>query len=155
MVSPTKTGLYAAEQTSNLRSSPVRSFELSVKGTSWKRTICALTRGRARYIYWSDLRETWPDIEFKHISCRSLVALPITPDQFLKTASCRGVPFARIGMRVEVEGEPGVIVGSNSSANFDVLFTDGRLKGQELNCHPNWMFKYFDVEGNLIAEFKA
>lgn len=74
----------------------------------------------------------------------------IDDHEFIKTAEYRCVPFARIGMRVEVSGKSGVIAGKNSSASFDILF-DGH--DAPMNCHPNWDIKYFDSEGNLLAEY--
>ena len=130
----------------------VRAFEVGVKGTNWTRTVHALTAGKAKYKYFCDVREPWPDVKFTNISCRCLGS-PVTDEGFLKTAAYRGVPFARIGMLVEVGGNAGQIVGKNTSANFDVLFTAGKHKGLTLNCHPNWMFKYFDDAGKVIAEF--
>jgi len=73
-------------------------------------------------------------------------------EQFASIAKRRGVPFARIGMHVEMDGASGILVGSNGSDNFDVIFEDGRRKGLA-NCHPNWRIKYFDSDGKLIAEF--
>ena len=49
----------------------------------------------------------------------------------------------------------GVIVGQNSSANFDVLFSDGPHAGQTLNCHPLHMMKYFDEVGSIIYDSEA
>jgi hypothetical protein len=129
----------------------LRAFECGVKGTDWTRIVHALSRGKAKYEYWHDVTEPWPDIPFTAITCRVL-GPPQTDAGFIKTATYRGVPLARIGMRVEVDGEPGVIVGKNSSANFDVLF-DGKHKGGALNCHPNWMMKYFDADGKVIYDF--
>lgn len=126
----------------------LKAYEVSVVGTDWTQTVHETSAGRAKYKYLLDVREAWPDISFKHLRCRS-IGKPRTDEGFAKTAGYRGVPFARIGMRVEVGGKPGVIVGKNDSSNFDVLFDSGGT----FNCHPNWAFKYFDDSGKLIAEF--
>ena len=65
----------------------------------------------------------------------------------------RGLPFVKRGMRVEntYNGKKGKITGGNSSGNIQVKF-DGNKYSQ--NCHPTYMMKYFDEEGNLIKEFK-
>lgn len=131
----------------------MRAYEVGVIGKEWRTVVHAMTAGKAKYLYLLDIRDCYEGISFKHLTCRSLGA-PRTDDGFLKTAKYRGVPFARIGMRVEVEGSSGLIVGKNSSANFDVLFTDGKHKGGRYNCHPNWMFRYFDESGNIIAEYR-
>lgn len=130
----------------------VKAFECGIKGTEWTREICAETRSKARYRYLLDLWDSYPDFSFKDITVRCIGA-PRTDSDFERTARNRGVPFAKVGMKVECEGRAGVIVGRNNSANFDVLFTEGKHSGQVLNCHPNWMMRYFDNDGNLIKEF--
>lgn len=135
--------------------SGLRAYEVGVIGAPWPPSIRhALTAGRAKYDYLRSVQESWPDISFKHLTCR-LLGGPRTDSEFQRVATYRGVSFARIGMRVEVEGHAGLIVKHNDACNFDVLFTDGPYKGSQGNCHPNWMFKYFDEAGNLIAEFRS
>lgn len=64
----------------------------------------------------------------------------------------RGLSFIEKGMRVENTylNKKGIVKGGNSSGNIDVVF-DGEKKAQ--NCHPTWAMKYFDNQGNLIAEY--
>jgi len=66
----------------------------------------------------------------------------------------RGLHFIEIGMQVEhaygTKKKQGVIKGGNSSGNIDVLF-DGEKR--PCNCHPTWAMKYFDNDGNVIAEY--
>ncbi len=116
----------------------IRSYVCTVKGTDWQRTIHAKTAGKAKYRYWCDIQDPWPGIPFTAIRVLT-VGPPQTSDEFRRCAEYRGVPFARIGMQVRVGGDLGVISGHNSSANFNVIFTEGKFKGQELNCHPGWM----------------
>ena len=71
-----------------------------------------------------------------------------------KVAERRGLPFIRIGMRIEVDGHPGVVAGGNDSDNFDVFFVGGPHCGQTGNCHPWWMTRYFDRGGKVLAEFR-
>jgi hypothetical protein len=67
---------------------------------------------------------------------------------------CRGIDWIRIGMKVEVAGRSGIIIGMNSSANLDVVFWDGTDHPKiTSNCHPTWKIKYFDAKGNIIKEF--
>ena len=68
---------------------------------------------------------------------------------------CRGIDFARLGMQVEVAGDIGTIVGMNSSANLDVVFSNQQKYGKgKSNCHPNWETRYFDENGVVIADYR-
>lgn len=65
----------------------------------------------------------------------------------------RGLSFVKKGMKVQsiYNGKFGVIKGGNSSGNLDVIF-DGKKRAD--NCHPTWQMRYFDKNGNVIAEYK-
>ena len=128
----------------------VSSFACRIKGDSHETTVHALTPGQAKSEYFRNVADVLPDLRFTDVRCRRLGG-PIHSDNFLRTAKYRGVPFARIGMRVLVGGEQGVIVGHNSSANFDVLFARGtRYADQVLNCHPRSEVRYFAAAGNEL-----
>ena len=66
----------------------------------------------------------------------------------------RGLDFVKRGMRVEhcYNGKTlkGKITSGNSSGNLNILF-EGEKHPQ--NCHPTWAMKYFDNDGNVIAEY--
>lgn len=98
--------------------------------------INAATRSKARYQYYLDVSDCWPEVKLMDLNIRK-VGGPHSSERFIHNAKYRGMPDVRCGQRVKVgdEGE-GVIVGHNSSANFDVLFDVGRWTGQVLNCHP-------------------
>jgi hypothetical protein len=119
----------------------------------------ALTPGKAKYKafeYWSNYFEM-TFIEFlKGLKCRCTGRMKPSDfftdkDSFDDMIKYRGVEFAYMGMRVTVDGKPGVITGSNSSANFNVL-----MDGNDFtyNCHPYWKMDYFDSDGNMIAEHR-
>lgn len=108
-------------------------FECTVQGTDWHRVIHARTPGQAKGEYWRHVTDAWPDIPFTAIRCRK-IGVPVQNPEFAKVAKYRGLPHARIGMRVRADGRVGVIVGHNSSANFDVLF-DG--EAHPWNVHPH------------------
>lgn len=96
----------------------------------------ATTRSKARYQYWLDIREPWPDVKLVDLKVRKIGG-PHSSEHFVANAKYRGMPDVRCGQRVRVgECGEGVIVGHNASANFDVLFQSGRWSGQTLNCHP-------------------
>jgi hypothetical protein len=122
----------------------MRAFECNIKGREWSTTVYGETRGQAKYRYLLHVRDAWPDISFKDLTCHALKpseAFRSSPG-FLEVARRRGVPFARVGMKVTVEGHPGVIVGHNDSSNFDVYFTGGPHSGTVGNCHPGWKFEF-------------
>lgn len=64
----------------------------------------------------------------------------------------RGIPFIKRGMLVEHthNGRKGRIAGANSGLNLNIIFDGDR---HSTNCHPNWMMKYYDSNGDLIKEF--
>lgn len=89
------------------------------------------------------------DALYTAIRCRK-TGSPKAIEAFQQVANYRGIPFAKIGMRVEVDGEKGLIMGHNSSANFNILFLDGCFKNRVLNCQPNWKMKFYDAKENEI-----
>ncbi len=127
----------------------MQTFECNVKGINWQTQITARTLGKAKSEYLSRVRDAWPDVKYTDVRARSLGAC-VTTDEFLLTARYRGVPFARIGMKVDVDGRRGRIVGANSSANFDVVFDGSDVP---INCHPNWMITYFAEDESVLATF--
>jgi hypothetical protein len=113
----------------------VFAFECNVSEHDWQAVVHARTAGQAKSEYWSRVRDSWPDIPYTTIRCRKLGA-PRSSLDFIRCADGRGVVL-RCGDRVRVGPDTGVIVGHNSSANFDVLFDrDSRYPDQRLNVHP-------------------
>lgn len=115
----------------------VFAFEVSVKGTEWTRVVNASTSGQAKAWYHAEVSDPWPEIPFTAIRCRKLGPAQ-SSEEFLRNAEYRGVPEVRCGQRVLVGKARGVIVGHNSSANFDVLFdADSPLfPNVRCNVHP-------------------
>lgn len=138
----------------------VRAFACRVPNAPWgdhERQVLALTAGKAKLDYWHHVSEAWPDIPYTAVRVRVCKSSIVQTDSFRRTAAYRGVTFARLGMKVQVGDEKsgiwnGVLVGNNSSANFEVLFFDGKFAGQTLNCHPNWLMRYFADDGTLIHD---
>ncbi|CQR73325.1 hypothetical protein SOV_51090 [Sporomusa ovata DSM 2662] len=71
-------------------------------------------------------------------------------EMFERMKVMRDIPFAYMGMRIEVCGKMGTIVGSNSGLNLDVV-KDGTCYKD--NCHPWYRTRYFDRNGYVIAEY--
>ncbi len=114
----------------------VCAFEVSVKGTNWSQIINSSSSGKAKSEYHRQVTDAWPEVPFTSMRCRK-IGPAHTSDQFIRNAVYRGMPGLRCGLEVSVGGELGVIVGHNSSANFDVLFSEtSKYKGSVLNVHP-------------------
>lgn len=64
----------------------------------------------------------------------------------------RGLPPIKKGMRCEVDGKQGIVVGGNSSANLNVIF-DGQKSA--MNCHPYWRMKIFNDDGSVVYDSKS
>lgn len=106
-----------------------------VRHPEWARTINAETASKARYSYWRDVSEPWPDIPYTAIRSRK-VGAPQSNDMFLHVAELRGLPNVRCGDRVKAGDSEGVIVGCGGGANFDVLFDSGEYAGRQYIIHP-------------------
>ena len=126
----------------------LKSYNCSLDGKNWT-SFNATSCGKAKTMFYLEI-----DLDFLYTAIRCKInGRPYTSDEFIRNAKYRNIEFAYCGMYVDVNGRNGVIVGHNSSANIDVLFLDGKYKGQVLNCHPNWKIKYFDKKGNVIKCF--
>lgn len=116
----------------------VFSFEVSIKGTEFSRTVNARSKGKAKSDYWRDVLDAFPDLPYTFIRCRK-IGSPQTSREFIRNAEYRGLPDLKCGQRVKVGEDFGVVVGHNCSANFDVLFDPDSPKypNLTLNVHPN------------------
>lgn len=99
-------------------------------------TYNSTSAGKAKLEHFYHVREAWPETKYTEIRARK-VGAPHTSAEFIRNAQYRGMPDVRCGQRVRTNGSEGVIVGHNSSANFDVLFQTGKYAGNTLNVHPS------------------
>ena len=116
----------------------VYAFEVTVVGEpEWGRTINAARVGQAKSEYHRLLLDCFPEVPFTALRCRKVGAAK-SSREFVRCAAYRGLPAVRCGQKVKVGAATGVIVGHNSSANFDVLFDEHSPKyaGLRLNVHP-------------------
>jgi hypothetical protein len=127
----------------------LKSYNCSIDNEHWS-TINAISKGSAKSKYFRKLDADW--IKYTQIKCK-VNGYPYTSEEFIRCTKYRNIEFAYCGMKVNVSGWNGFIVGHNNSANLDILFIDGKYSGQTLNCHPNFKIKYFDKQGNLIKEY--
>lgn len=121
----------------------IYAFECTVKDAPWgwaPTVINSTTASKAKVEYWRDVTDSWPDVPFIDVRVRK-VGGPHTSEQFVRNAHYRGMPEVKCGQRVRVKSSAGdslgYIVGHNSSANFNVLFDEGRLAGGTYNVHPS------------------
>lgn len=127
--------------------SKLRAFDVGVKGTDWHTVIHHQTAGKAKYRYLLHVQDAWDGVSFKNLTCRAVG--PCESLSVRRVAISRGLPFARIGMRIICDGHYGRIVGANDSSNFEVLFDDGHCG----NCHPHWKMTYLTEDGEVLGEF--
>lgn len=126
----------------------------------WHRsTVLAPTPGKAKYEYYQDVKEGWSDLAFKDflkkVHCRKVgeanhECMFTDKANFERMCEHRLIPFAYQGMRVEVAGKMGTIIG-NYGMNLLVAM-DGIWRGS--NCHPWWETRYFDKEGIVIKDYR-
>lgn len=91
------------------------------------------------------------DMRCRKIGCASIVHFFGDRERFDRIKKSRGIEFAFQGMKIEVAGKKGVIVGGNDSMNLDVVF-DGHWRTN--NCHPWYETVYFDNAGNVLADYR-
>lgn len=138
----------------------LRPYKCSLDGENWTRFV-AVSRGQAKQDYLRELDYGWPTKEiYLKIKCRVdgtftewLYNLPTT-QAYRDFAKRRNIEFSYCGMKVNVSGKNGIIVGHNSSSNLDVFYPEGEYKGQTHNCHPWWETTYYDNEGNIVKDYK-
>lgn len=132
-------------------------FEVELKPyPGHPRPVTAATAGRAKYLAYLDIADLFNGFGhfLQNVASVRKVGSVVRRDvhavkDFDRVCAARGVPFARVGMSVSVAGRQGTIVEANESANFNVLFEDGTIG----NCHPCWDITYFNILGEVIAQF--
>jgi hypothetical protein len=136
---------------------PLKAYKVSFKELEYYSTIIARTPAAARYQYWRYLDTGFPYKNYLNAFKTKCLGLAnpehIFGDKELFDRMCkhRFIEFAYMGMTVDVDGEKGIIVGSNSSMNLNVLFPE--RTGVE-NCHPHWQTTYYNNNGEIIKCFK-
>lgn len=131
---------------------PVFAFEVWDVHSEHRRIVNAHSSGAARYDYLCDVRDCWPDAKYTDMRARK-IGPAHTSAQFKRTAAYRGMPDLRCGERVTVNGRPGTVIGSNDSANFNVLFDKGcDRSGAVLNVHPSELVRAAASIGSEISK---
>ncbi|MFI8709967.1 hypothetical protein ACIGHG_23645 [Bacillus sp. NPDC077411] len=136
-------------------------YQLSMKFENWKREsiINAVNEEDAKYKYYQQLKSDFIEMPFegfkKFINCKYKGIADIRSmfgdeKAFRKMCKRRKILFAHLGMRVQVVGKMGYIVGSYKE-NLYVVF-DGTPK--RFNVNPCWEIAYYDQNGNIIKDFR-
>lgn len=133
-------------------------YEITLRGYDGHSTVVAAeTSGKAKYRHFLDLDGVFDDFwaylsQVEHCVCVGRTQDnpgKMRVDTFARVALYRGVPNAKIGMLVELNGKQGHILRANDSANFDVAFQDGVY-----NCHPNHNLVYYGQDGSILYDFR-
>lgn len=123
-------------------------YEICIRGYDWPMTIIGDTPGKAKYNAYLEHCEVFENFQqfIRYISsCRRLWKFQPRDlfsrdiDGFETVCQYRGIPFAKIGMEVTVDGRHGVICGANSAANLDVCFDGDTFV---TNCHPGYKMEF-------------
>jgi hypothetical protein len=129
----------------------------------YSETIVAKSASAARYKFWQwNLSETYWNYSdvFRRLKSRTLG--PATPSSFFPETDAkmavwesvvkwRGLKYAFLGQRIDVDGKMGTIVGGNDSLNLNVVM-DGESRTS--NVHPSWETTYFSRDGSVVKNFK-
>ncbi|MEN1936016.1 hypothetical protein AAIE21_10415 [Paenibacillus sp. 102] len=91
----------------------------------------------------------------KYVKCENLGFADITQlygkeKYFRRMCRYRKIDFAYRGMRVQVAGRMGTIVGNYKTNLFVVL--DGDF--EKCNVHPWWEIAHLDEEGNIVRDYR-
>ncbi|MED2737729.1 hypothetical protein [Bacillus toyonensis] len=137
-------------------------YELWFEFKDWecRHTEIAETPGKAKYQFYRYLQDGVWKTDFKtfvkSVKCKKKGIADITSmfgpkAQFDSMCEKRHIPFCYQGMRIEVCGKPGTVVGSTSGLNLQVVF-DGN-QWVTSNCHPYYETTYYDANGIVVADY--
>lgn len=109
----------------------LRAYECRVVGSPHVRTLNAVSASKARYQYYIDVSDCWPDV--RYIDVRSKFAgKPQSNEIFRHVCELRGVDW-HVGDKVEVLGRVGWLADACSGANFEIHTAEGHV----LYAHPS------------------
>ncbi|SDY43599.1 hypothetical protein [Bacillus sp. 166amftsu] len=134
-------------------------FKISTVFDTWpcEEIIVAGTDVKAKYEYFLKFKHRFLTMnahEFmKFVKCENLGVHSITPSPrnkvaFRRMCKKRKIDFVYVGMRVEVVGRMGTIIG-NCKNNLLVIF-DGDVHG--CDCDPRFEIAYFDKDEQIIKD---
>lgn len=137
---------------------PLKRYSVSISCWSDSTlTVIACTSSQAKYKYYVEMDSDTPFrafLKFLRVKCLGVACLEDwfgPKEHFERVREYRRISFAVQGMRIDVDGQLGYIVGGNCHSNLDVLM-DGTTYVQ--NCHPHWETTYYNLDGTVAAEYK-
>ncbi|MFR9694771.1 hypothetical protein ACL02V_29100 [Bacillus mobilis] len=140
----------------------MNSYKLWLDGDEeFKHTELAETPGKAKYQFYKYLQDGIWETDFntflKYVRCRKVRRADITcmfgdKKQFERMCELRKIEFAYQGMKIEVCGQVGIIVGSTSGLNLQVAYYSDPWTSY--NCHPYYETVYYDKKGNVVADYR-
>lgn len=141
----------------------IKQFECTIenwyKGEPLVGYSYAETASKARYQFYRSLDSDYPYSDFfKDIKTKVIGKFKISQlfnnyniEDFDKMKKYRNIDFIYQGMKINVCGKDGIIVGYNSGMNLDVVFNNNIYTD---NCHPHWETTYYDINNKIIKCFK-
>ncbi|MGH1093271.1 hypothetical protein ACQVUB_27655 [Bacillus mycoides] len=144
-----------------MKLTPTYKFHISTIFPHWKcdHIITKESEEKAKYHYYKQIKKQgFINVAFeefeKFIFCKYIGVVDIATlfgqeEPFRRMCNYRRIPFAQRGMRIEVQGRPGTIVG-NCKNDLFVMLDDNPYK---YRCDPRWEIAYFDKDGTVIQDF--
>ena len=89
----------------------MRAYEINVKGRDWAKTVRAENEGKAKYQYFLGVRDAWPDVTFRDLTCHALTSIPATKQEIAEREADAFNRLVPVGTMVRYwsgvrEGEP-------------------------------------------------
>lgn len=66
------------------------------------------------------------------------------------THQVRGLSFIRVGMRVEVQGQTGIVKGESQGYLSVLMLGDTSTS----NVHPTWETVYYADDGSVVMDYR-
>ncbi|HHX9918357.1 TPA: hypothetical protein ACVTHL_005440 [Bacillus cereus] len=141
---------------------PTYKYHISTVFPQWRcdHIITKESEEKAKYHYYKQFKKQhFIDMPFEQferfISCKYLGVVDIKTlfgqeNPFRKMCNYRRIPFAKRGMRVEVQGRMGTIVGNCKNDLYVIL--DGNP--DKFRFNPYWEIAYFNENGGIIKDYR-
>ena len=99
-------------------------FECRAKDADWHTIVNAPTAGKARYQYWLEALDAWPELKLTEISVRKAGA-PVSSDMLRQVNEMRGRRFQAGDTVTLRDGRHGRISGAGGGGAYFQIWIDG------------------------------